>query len=857
MTRHLMMRLSALRNGGIALLATLLTIGCTGGAGGSPEDDIGDIFVISTSPGNGDQLDLEDSIDGYNALDRTDLVTKDAVTVIFSNSLDPTSVINDDPSDPQGTRNVRLFYFDLNQGPFDPNAPRVPGVNPPGANVLIEADSSLTQVGSKPQNALIITPTGFTPTNPMPEGQYSLIVSPGVRGADGDGMKGQSYFFYFRVGQDQLGPTVVETIPSANSQGVAPDTEIRITLSETVLASTVTTQAISVNYTPAGATSPTTIPGTWFTDGGNGPGNNFPNLQLDAQGNPGFSGVSPRNGADLVFRPALDQFPVNFAAFDPRDPFCPFADPPRKGNQGYPLGQAISVTFVNQGAGVTDTAGNRVPIGSPNTSFIFFTEPLPDPVYAPQTRGAVYFGDTFGVGVIDVNSARTPYLVGPNPSRPPNTVVRFGSSNDPNARIVKVSVPGLADMTTDTRPYTAIYTMLCGAVPPPPPSIMMGNLYAASRTTGGGQVVVVDTYRMIPLGRFSTASPGGVAVTANGTGAGAGRLAVSNFSANTVTLFDISKVMWFKDSQGALPAYVNTLAANINSGQAQLILSESDFEQAFPLQRANITSPPGPPVLGTINTGVGPKSIKITGLPNSLGLYAPPNCFSPILFSTTIICNANSGESTVDFTEVTNLSPSLATNPDLRGVNVSSATTDLTWCPPSLGLRTTYFFIAGIGGTVELFATGAVAGQPSVRPESSGNFAPNKIINNIGGLQQPSAVQWITSGFAAAVNGGYTASVLVAETGEDRLQQLGVTTEFPNLFQVSNANHAAGLGPVDITGDPAPIGGFSIACTPGFTTYYVANAGEGTVATSDYRGAVLGSVIPVPGVKQVASWWSR
>ena len=156
-----------------------------------------------------------------------------------------------------------------------------------------------------------------------------------------------------------------------------------------------------------------------------------------------------------------------------------------------------------------------------------------------------------------------------------------------------------------------------------------------------------------------------------------------------------------------------------------------------------------------------------------------------------------------------------------------------------------------------MFATGAVAGQPSVRPESSGNFAPNKIINNIGGLQQPSAVQWITQGFAAAVNGGYTAAVLVAETGEDRLQQLGVTTEFPNLFQVSNANHAAGLGPVDITGDPAPIGGFSIACTPSFTSYYVANAGEGTVATADYRGAVLGSIIPVPGVKQVASWWSR
>jgi hypothetical protein len=317
--------------------------------------------------------------------------------------------------------------------------------------------------------------------------------------------------------------------------------------------------------------------------------------------------------------------------------------------------------------------------------------------------------------------------------------------------------------------------------------------------------------------------------------------------------------MWFKDSQGSLPARVSGLAANVFSGQASLILTEDDFTSAFPLQRANITSPPGPPVLGTINTGVGPKSVEITGLPVSMGIYNPAaGCFSPIFFNTSIICNANSGESTIDFTEVTNVSPSQASNPDLRGVNVSSATTDLTSCPPSLGLRTTYFFIAGVGGTVELFATGQVGGESSVRADSSTNFAPNKIINNIGGLQQPTAVQWITSGFGVGVNSSYTGAVLVAETGEDRIQQLSVVTQFPSLFQVSNANHAAGLGPVDITGDPAAVSTFNTSlCTPTFTTYYVANAGEGTVTTSDYRGAVLGSVIPVPGVKQVSSWWSR
>ena len=195
------------------VLAFGLGMGCSGGAAGDPSDDVGDIRVVSTSPANGDQLDLEDSTNGWNALNRDDLVTRDAVTIVFNGSLDPSSVLNPDPTDPQQTRNIRLFFFDLDQGPFDPDAPRVPGVNPPGANVLIEASAFLTQVGSTPNNALVVVPEGFSATNPMPEGQYSGVVTLGVRGSDGDGMKGQEYFFYFRVGQDQLGPTIVKYVP--------------------------------------------------------------------------------------------------------------------------------------------------------------------------------------------------------------------------------------------------------------------------------------------------------------------------------------------------------------------------------------------------------------------------------------------------------------------------------------------------------------------------------------------------------------------------------------------------------------------------------------------------------------------
>jgi len=54
-----------------------------------------DVFVASEY---GDQVDLEDSIDGYHALDRDDLITKDNATVQSSNSLDPASVLNPDGS---------------------------------------------------------------------------------------------------------------------------------------------------------------------------------------------------------------------------------------------------------------------------------------------------------------------------------------------------------------------------------------------------------------------------------------------------------------------------------------------------------------------------------------------------------------------------------------------------------------------------------------------------------------------------------------------------------------------------------------------------------------------------------------
>ena len=92
-----------------AVFLAFSLIGCTGGAAGDPSDDIGDIFVLSHSPGNGDQLDNEESTDLFNALNNPTLTNPGAVTIVFTNSLMPTSVINPDPADPQGTR-TRIRY---------------------------------------------------------------------------------------------------------------------------------------------------------------------------------------------------------------------------------------------------------------------------------------------------------------------------------------------------------------------------------------------------------------------------------------------------------------------------------------------------------------------------------------------------------------------------------------------------------------------------------------------------------------------------------------------------------------------------------------------------------------------------
>jgi hypothetical protein len=543
-------------------------------------------------------------------------------------------------------------------------------------------------------------------------------------------------------------------------------------------------------------------------------------------------------------------------AEDPNDPFCTqVSDPPQKGNRGYPLGQSISVAFNLIGLGVADTAGIGISINSPNLSFTFETLSRPDAIFAPGTRGAIYFGDPVGVGVIDVDPARTPYLIGPNPVRSANSVVTIGSGQ--GAQVVRVPVSDLKDIKTDTRPYTAFYTFICGGLPAP--SIYHTMVYALSGSAGGGEVIAIDSFLMTPLGRWSTPSPGGIGITALSGSDTQARAAVSNFSANTVTIYDIGRLGWF-DLSANNGNLIGGTQAGFASVNPTLILNEQDFVTVFPSQTNNpFNTRPGPPIIGTVSVGISPTVAELTQFPNTLG--SPGFCGGPIYTPNTILAVLNAGESTVDFSELTNLGGTSIITPDLDGVSVSSPPKDLEWTPVSIlpfsGTfgRTHYAFISAVGGTVELFATGTSSNQATVRGPTT-NLAPNKIVNNIGGFEQPNGIQWLTSGNAVSTSLGYSAAALIAETGRNRLQQVGVVGEFPsNRFEVINTNHSAGLGPSDVTGDPASVGFFP--CGPRFTDYYVANTGEGTVRTANYVGGVIGQNIDVAGVKILASWWSR
>ncbi len=303
---------------GAAVFAVLLLIpACGQHAVGCGPDSIEPPIVLLHRPGNS-----------------ADLV-QDGIYEVLSAELDPSSV---------DASSVTLSRADV-EGMFP-----VPA-------------ESLTAFTNQPHDTV-----ANRPNNPLSQGQYSVTVKESIRSAKGNLMDGPPYVFSFHVGPDHTAPFVVSTSPDAGEKNVDPASEIRITMSETILASTVNVNTITVSYYSERARRPISIPGIWFIDGGNAKGNNFPVLQLDEKGNPGLSGCSPRNGVDLVFRPGIYDFPVN-GSFDPNETEWPVL----QSEVEFPAGHRITVAFNMVGLGLADIAGNAVDPLSRHLEFSFFT----------------------------------------------------------------------------------------------------------------------------------------------------------------------------------------------------------------------------------------------------------------------------------------------------------------------------------------------------------------------------------------------------------------------------------------------------------------------------------------------------
>jgi hypothetical protein len=200
----------------------------------------------------------------------------------------------------------------------------------------------------------------FSPTLPLPEGQYSIGVFAQVRGLDGRALAPTPVFHSFTVGSaDTIAPQIVITSPIAGSRDVgagllltrdgrgpivsgvqalaSPDIVIRFT--EQIAAASVTPETLRVvdvgAFVPNGLESPQVKPA---------PG--YPMLRSGERGTDGF---------EIVWRP------------DPS-------------SGGLPIGTRIRVTVVGSDEGknaqaLADVAGNALPT---SFDFEFTTRPPPN-----------------------------------------------------------------------------------------------------------------------------------------------------------------------------------------------------------------------------------------------------------------------------------------------------------------------------------------------------------------------------------------------------------------------------------------------------------------------------------------------
>jgi methionine-rich copper-binding protein CopC len=111
---------------------------------------------------------------------------------------------------------------------------------------LIETVSGTAVAGTVGYDPATNTAT-FTPSSPLRNNiRYSFIVTTGVKDVAGNALAAQSTSTFTTI-PDTIAPTVTATSPANNATGVAVTSQVTVTFSEAMDASTITTATVKLN----------------------------------------------------------------------------------------------------------------------------------------------------------------------------------------------------------------------------------------------------------------------------------------------------------------------------------------------------------------------------------------------------------------------------------------------------------------------------------------------------------------------------------------------------------------------------------------------------------------------------------
>jgi hypothetical protein len=388
--------------------------------------------------------------------------------------------------------------------------PGVGNIQLPLSNVTVEA----TRIICTPDPSVM----------PLPDGQYLIGVFANIRNTDGDRLTKGPVFHSFTVGMsDTVRPFVVTTDPVNNQIGVGagvPPPPPPSGLPAESIADVrtaifgATTPDMIIRFNEGIAAASVNVSNVNVVDAGSvlipppaiAPAPGFPKLKSEDDGE-----TLPSNGHEVLWRadPLTGGFPFGTIVA------CSVAGL-------YNTNPALPLPPPDNPAPLRDLAGNYMLV---TYNFQFQTVAPPDLPANPFPEFAIWWSAPDRIGALDVvNQAGladqfngVPFPLGvPRNVLPPFTDTVASAQNLPNFDPFEIII--------DQRTSAA----LCHSF-----------LYVQSPNSG--QIIIVNTRTSLPVAIVNTPTPGGISGSFDPVD-GANVLLVTNSSANTITIFDLSNV---------------------------------------------------------------------------------------------------------------------------------------------------------------------------------------------------------------------------------------------------------------------------------------------------------------------------